>query len=89
MRKHRKITSIEALVKAFGGTRELADWAGVGMSAISNWVDRGQIPPGWHYRLHLAAQSRGFEIEPYVFGVQHPEDAQPAVRTYRKEARAA
>lgn len=69
MTKHRKITSIAGLVKAFGGTRGLSEWAGVGMSAISNWVERDQIPPGWHYRLHIEAKNRGFEIEPAVFGL--------------------
>jgi len=79
MRKVRKINSITGLVKAFGGNRELADWAGIGMSAISNWIDRDHIPPGWHYRLHVEAASRGFEIEPHVFGLQQPEQ-----RSYEK-----
>lgn len=91
MRTNRKITSITGLVKAFGGTRELAGWAGIGMSAVSNWLDRDQIPPGWHYRLHIEALNRGFEIDPAVFGLTQGEatEAISPARAHRKEARAA
>lgn len=73
MRKPRKIHSIATLVKAFGGPTELANWAGLGASAISNWIDRDFIPPAWHYRLHVEALRRGFEIDPTVFGMPQPE----------------
>lgn len=61
------VGTIQDVVEAFGGTRSLANWTGMGESAISNWIARGEIPPGWHYRLHMEAISRGFEIDPCVF----------------------
>lgn len=72
MQHARKITTIGGLVKAFGGAKKLAEWAGIGVSGVSNWVERDFIPPGWHYRLHLEAIDRGFEIDPVVFGVERP-----------------
>lgn len=62
-----KLTSIADVVKAFGGTSGMAEWAGIGASAVSNWIDRDQIPPGWHFRMYRDAQSRGYEIDPAVF----------------------
>lgn len=69
MTSDRKTTlaTIAEVVSAFGGTKALADWAGVGESAISNWLARGEIPPGWHYRLHIEAGARGFEIDNRLF----------------------
>jgi len=56
------------VVEAFGGTKAAAEWADVGMSAISNWVDRQFIPPGWHYRMAKHFEAKGLEIDPVVFG---------------------
>ena len=64
---HRIKRTIADVVDAFGGTKALATWTGTGESAISNWIARGEIPPGWHYRLHMEAIGRGFEIDPSVF----------------------
>lgn len=64
---HRILNTITEVVDAFGGTKALAMWTGTGESAISNWIARGEIPPGWHYRLHMEALDRGFEIDPCVF----------------------
>lgn len=59
--------TIESVIAALGGTKAAADWAGIGMSAVSNWVDRG-IPAGWHYRIDRELRDRGFEVHPSVFG---------------------
>lgn len=59
--------TISDVIDAFGGTRAVAMWTGLGESAISMWMARGEIPPGWHYRLHIEALARGFEIDPCVF----------------------
>lgn len=61
--------TVEELVAAFGGTKAMADWADVGMSAVSNWIAQGYIPRGYHLRLYLEAQRRGILIDPSLLGV--------------------
>lgn len=68
------VRSVEALVAAFGGTKAMADWADVGMSAVSNWIAFGNIPRGYHLRLYLEAQRRGILIDPSIWGL---EDGKP------------
>jgi hypothetical protein len=67
MRQSVKLTSIAHVVKAFGGTDGMAEWAGIGPSAVSNWIARDHIPPGWHLRMYREAAARGFEIDESVF----------------------
>ncbi|NOU05335.1 MAG: hypothetical protein HOO99_04050 [Hyphomicrobiaceae bacterium] len=66
------LTSIAEVVKAFGGTTGMAEWAGIGLPAVSNWIAKGQIPPGWHFRLDKEAQRRGYTIDPCVFDDRLP-----------------
>ena len=61
--------TVEELVAAFGGTKAMADWADVGMSAVSNWIAQGYVPRGYHLRLYLEAQRRGILIDPSLLGV--------------------
>jgi hypothetical protein len=77
-----KIDSITALVAAFGGTAKLAELLDVGMSAVSNWKTADQVPPGWHLRLFIEANKRGFEIEPEFFG--QPADLRPKHKGRRR-----
>lgn len=67
----------ESIISAFGGHKATADWAGVGPSAISNWIERG-IPPGWHYRIDRALRERGFEVHPSAFGYVVTEQLEKA-----------
>lgn len=67
------LKTIPDIVKAFGGKRALAKLVGAkkeSTSLICNWIADNYIPPGWHYRLHLAAEHRGFVIEPKALGVE-------------------
>jgi hypothetical protein len=61
------IETVEAVVAAFGGTKAMADWANVGMPAISNWLDRGYIPPGWGFQIVGELARRGFTIDHALF----------------------
>lgn len=69
MQKSTYLCTIDQIIAALGGTKEAAEWAGVGESAVSNWLARG-IPPGWHYRIDRELRQRGFHIDPIVFGVE-------------------
>ena len=68
MADRKMIDSIEGVVAAFGGNSALARWAGVGEPAISNWIARESIPPGWHYRIDRYLRTCGYDVHPSVFG---------------------
>ena len=66
------VRSVGDVVAAFGGTKATADWADVGMSAVSNWLASGSIPRGYHLRLYLELQRRGLLVDPGLFGIPQP-----------------
>jgi hypothetical protein len=51
MKKVKTLKTAAEVVEAFGGTKAAAAWAGIGESAISNWLARERIPAGWHFRI--------------------------------------
>jgi hypothetical protein len=64
------IDSIEKLVDAFEGPTKLGQILGCTSQNISLWSLRGEIPPGWHYRLHLLAEAKGLAYNKHkLFGV--------------------
>jgi hypothetical protein len=71
------VRSVEEMVAAFGGTKAMADWADVGMSAVSNWIASKAIPRGYHLRLYLEAQRRGILVHPDLFGALPKQDGKP------------
>lgn len=71
----RRLNTIDELIDAFkagdrSGEHELAEFLGISVNAILNWRLRGYIPNGWHLRLYLEAQRRGWTIAPEVFDLQ-------------------
>lgn len=82
--KKRILETVEDVVEAFGGTTEAAKWAGVGPSAVSNWIAKGFVPPGWHFRMSDYFRERGHVLSRSVFG----EDSERPLETKRVEARA-
>jgi hypothetical protein len=79
--------TVEAVVDAMGGPGPTADWAGLGTSAVSNWIARGFIPPGWHWEMAEELRRRGFEVDPSVFGKRSPSSGRNP--KHRAEARVA
>jgi hypothetical protein len=67
------LKTVTEVVDAFGGPNATARWAGHGPSAVCNWMARGFIPPGWHYRMSKWAAENGYEISPSVFGEEETE----------------
>jgi len=47
----------------------MARWCNVKPSAVSNWIEREYIPPGWHYRMAAKLDDDGLDVDPRVFGV--------------------
>ncbi len=66
--KFQQINTVANVVELFGGTASMADWAGVTPPAVSNWIARGYIAPGWHFEMEREAQKRGYTICTTVFG---------------------
>lgn len=62
------LTSVAQVIDALGGTAAAASIAGVGAPAVSNWKDRGYIPPGKFLAFTKALAERGLTAAPIVFG---------------------
>ena len=77
------------VVEALGGTKLAAEWAGVGESAVSNWLARGFIPPGWHIKLHTHFTPLGLELAPTAFGQTEPSQSRRKVGNRTSEQTAA
>lgn len=80
---NRTLHSIEDIVSAFGGPPKLAEWAGVGVTAVHNWLARGEIPPCWHMPLILECARRKQLISPEAFGIEG-DDAKLYTRIFRQ-----
>jgi len=64
------INTIDDLIEAFGGASELGRQLGITQEAISMWRVRGEIPPGWHYKLFVEGRLVGLDVDPSVFGYE-------------------
>jgi hypothetical protein len=68
------LNTVPEVVAAFGRTKAMAEWCGIGMSNISDWLADKHIPASWHYRLDREARRRGYLINPKVFGEKPDPD---------------
>lgn len=64
------IHTVKDLISAWGGHEELARWADVGPTAVSNWKTWNEIPGGYHLPLYLEAKARGLRLAPQLFGYE-------------------
>lgn len=55
------------IIDALGGNTAVAQMAGVGKSAVSNWRKFDRFPPRLYLRFAAAAQARGIEIPERLF----------------------
>lgn len=79
------ITTIADLIEEFGGPSAMAEWAQVVPGAVSNWVERGNIPAGLHLQLDRECRRRGIEVDDSVYGLRPVGTlpSQPRRRTAR------
>jgi hypothetical protein len=64
------IDSIDRLVDSFDGPTKLSRILGCTPQNIHMWSLRGEIPTGWHYRLHLLAEAKGLAYNQHkLFGI--------------------
>lgn len=59
--------TISEFIDALGGTSKIADFLGVGPSAVSNAKKADHLPRAWHFRLSRLAQQRGVKVEDELF----------------------
>lgn len=85
-RSNRMLTSVNEVVDALGGPSAVGSHYGIGQSAVSNWILRGYVPPGWHLRIYLRLKRMGFKAHPSVFGLDEDEDF-PKRRASARDAR--
>ena len=55
---------LPALITALGGRQALQDLLGVGASAVSNYLARGELPRHAHAPVCAALEARGYQIDP-------------------------
>jgi hypothetical protein len=55
------------LVDAFGGREAAAEFAGVGPTAVNNWMRIGVLPPRLYLRFRDAGRVRGIEVPVDLF----------------------
>ena len=64
------MTTTKEVVAALGGPRRTAEWAGVSVPQIYNWLADGAIPRTHHLATYLALTQRGYRVDTAVlFGV--------------------
>lgn len=73
----RILRTASEVVDAFGGTKAAAEWAGIGESAVSNWLAREFIPPGWHFRMQEHFSEHGIKLAASVFGQREGQPPRP------------
>ena len=63
------LQTVEEVIDRLGGSAEVADLIGVGVSAVSNAKSRNSFPHSWRMRLWQEAQRRNVEIAPALIGM--------------------
>ena len=66
------LLTADEVIEFFGGTLQMADWAGTSMNDVDWWRKRG-IPPEMHLRLLIEAHRRGVRIGREVFQLTRDE----------------
>jgi hypothetical protein len=64
------ISSITELIDALDGPTRISKALGCTPQNVSLWPLREAIPTGWHYRLHLLLEAKGFAYDKHkLFGI--------------------
>ena len=71
------LQTVEEVIDRLGGSAEVADLIGVGVSAVSNAKSRNSFPHSWRMRLWQEAQRQNLEIAPDLIGMN--ENSSPEV----------
>lgn len=69
------LNSVDEVIDALGGTAAVAGLAGVGSSAVSNWIKRGRISRGSFMTVRDALAAQGKEASPSIFGFKETAPA--------------
>ena len=61
--------TVEEVIDKLGGSAEVAQLVGVGVSAVSMAKSRKHFPHAWRMRLWQEAQRRDLQIAPNLIGM--------------------
>jgi DNA-binding transcriptional regulator YdaS (Cro superfamily) len=64
------VETIEKAIEICGGQTALAKALGIKQSAISNWINRGQVPPDRCLAVEVSTRGKvtRYDLRPDVFG---------------------
>ena len=69
------------------GRKAMADALGVGLTAVSNAVVRGQFPASWFLVVRAMAETAGKDCPPALFGMKDcPQSVNSGARVQGDEA---
>lgn len=63
----RKLSTVDEVIDALGGTAAVARLTGGRMQAVSNWRDRGGFPPRTHLLFSQELKAIGCEAPPALW----------------------
>lgn len=63
------LQTVDEVIAKFGGSAEVANLVGVGVSAVSMAKSRNHFPHSWRMRLWQEAKRRDLEIAPNLIGM--------------------
>jgi hypothetical protein len=67
--RSKRLNTVGEIISCLGGLAAVADRTGLTARQLESWLADDQIPPGWHMRLVLWAQSEGYAISPNALGL--------------------
>jgi hypothetical protein len=71
------LSTVREVVDALGGSKAVSERADVTISAVSNWIGEGWIPPAWYLAMSAALREIGFDVDPRVFRQQQLRTENP------------
>ena len=77
---------LPALITALGGRQALQDLLGVGASAVSNYLARGELPRHAHAPVCAALEARGYHVDPGSLAIIGRGDGVRGCRRVRNAA---
>ena len=73
MARKSQIETIDEVIDAFGGVKEMCATFGGVPSRFSNYKAAGRFPDSMHMRIYVAARERKLNIAPELIGMTRPD----------------
>ncbi len=60
--------TVDAVIKALGGAKTTAEFAGRSLQAVTNWRRDGRFPANLFVRFKRELKAHGYEVVPSLWG---------------------